>query len=119
MEMDFWVVALMRRRARLWPSCRLNLALMCLAATLGFFLMRLNLSFALVCMVRQPINRPVNVTTIGNATSSSRPYDLTYDDDQHQVSRSLFYANKCRYMKPLGMLIFGGRYRKKKKMLPD
>ncbi|XP_046649856.1 sialin-like [Daphnia pulicaria] len=75
---------LMRRRARLWPSCRLNLALMCLAATLGFFLMRLNLSFALVCMVRQPINRPVNVTTIGNATSSSRPYDLTYDDDQHQ-----------------------------------
>lgn len=73
----------MRRRARLWPSCRLNLALMCLAATLGFFLMRLNLSFALVCMVRQPINRPVNVT-IGNATSSSRPYDLTYDDDDDQ-----------------------------------
>lgn len=30
------------------------------------------------------------------------------------------YANKCRYMKPLGMLIFGGRYRKKKNLLlPD
>ena len=48
-----------RRRAGLWGSCRLNLALMCLAATLAFFLMRLNLSFALVCMVRETRNETV------------------------------------------------------------
>ena len=41
-------------RAPLMGSCRLTLALMCLAGTLAFFLMRLNLSFALVCMVSSP-----------------------------------------------------------------
>lgn len=40
---------------------------MCLAATFGFFLMRLNLSFALVCMVRQ--SRYSNRTETGNKSS--------------------------------------------------
>ena len=40
-----------RRRPPLWMSCRLSLSLMCLAATFAFFLMRLNLSFAIVCMI--------------------------------------------------------------------
>ena len=62
-----------RRRARLWMSCRLNLALMCCAATLAFFLMRLNLSFALVCMVREIryTASGTNVSTVGVTNSSS------------------------------------------------
>ena len=39
-------------------SCRLTLSLMCMAATLLFFTMRLNLSFALVCMVQQSPSTP-------------------------------------------------------------
>ena len=48
-------------------SCRLNLALMCLVATLAFFLMRRNLSFALVCMVSEHSQSP----TEGNNTAPS------------------------------------------------
>ncbi|KAI9554402.1 hypothetical protein GHT06_019674 [Daphnia sinensis] len=66
---------LRRRRARLWLSCRLNLALMCLAATFTFFLMRLNLSFALVCMVREL--RYVNDTTVVAISNDSFRDDIT------------------------------------------
>lgn len=66
---------LRRRRARLWLSCRLNLALMCLAGTFTFFLMRLNLSFALVCMVRE--FRYVNDTTVVAISNDSFRDDIT------------------------------------------
>lgn len=68
------LTALRRRRPGLWGSCRLNLALMCLAATFGFFLMRLNLSFALVCMVRQ-------TKSYANDTSSSNKSSANLSDD--------------------------------------
>ena len=73
-----------RRRARLWMSCRLNLALMCCAATLAFFLMRLNLSFSLVCMVREIRYKAgtANVTssTVGVTNSNS------FGRQQHDIS---------------------------------
>lgn len=75
-------IALMRRhRPRLWGSCRLNLALMCLAATFAFFLMRLNLSFAIVCMVRQ-VRYPTNATNgISDHSANSTDIGPSFRDD--------------------------------------
>ena len=55
-------------------SCRLNLALLCLLATLGFFVMRLNFSFALVCMV------PGQKVNEGNSTVHDSRYSSVHVD---------------------------------------
>ncbi len=72
-----------RHRPPLWNSCRLNLALMCLAATLNFFLMRLNLSFALICMVRDQTNNHSHVEN-----SSFHPVDVVgiHQDNKETLS---------------------------------
>ena len=68
-------------------SCRLTLSLMCLCGTLTFFLMRLNLSFALVCMVRPP-------TSFSSSTDDDL-YD-TRNDTQYVTSFiDLFYLLYC------------------------
>jgi hypothetical protein len=79
-------------------SCRLNLALMCCAATLAFFLMRLNLSFALVCMVREirytaaAATNVTTSTTVGlgqqhDISSSNRdPLLLSSSDDDQLIT---------------------------------
>lgn len=72
-----------RRRARLWMSCRLNLALMCCAATLAFFLMRLNLSFALVCMVREIRYTAAAATNVTSGLTNSSSFG-----QQHDISSS-------------------------------
>ena len=58
----------------MWNSCRLSLSLMCLAATLGFFLMRLNLSFAIVCMIKN--DNYGNQTTHADDLDHSEEIDL-------------------------------------------
>jgi hypothetical protein len=60
-------------------SCRLNLALMCLVATLAFFLMRLNLSFALVCMVSE--HNSQSPTEANNTAPSGAAGDSPLGDD--------------------------------------
>ena len=75
-------------RAPLVGSCRLTLSLMCLCGTLIFFLMRLNLSFALVCMVRP------------SSASSPAPTDddiALVDDAQSAINRSYYVTSIFRY----------------------
>ncbi|XP_065566506.1 uncharacterized transporter slc-17.2-like isoform X2 [Artemia franciscana] len=66
----------MVQRAKLFPSCRMSLALMVMTGTFILFHLRINLNFAIVCMVKE---RPLNSTATNTSKAICRQLNNTND----------------------------------------